>query len=67
LGRDCGQALRLQRNDDDIDFADFGQIISGVGLNLELADFAANTKAAFLHCAQVRSTGNQRNVFTGPR
>src|ERR1700682_2823022 len=62
----CSQAVRLQGKQHDIDWTNLRRVISRRGPRFEISERAAHAHAVLLHCAQMRSTRDQRHVFSGP-
>jgi hypothetical protein len=59
--------VRLEGQDDDVDFADCLRVVSRFGFDLKVADFAADAHAVLLHRPEVGATRHQRYVFAGAR
>src|SRR5882724_10924934 len=62
-GSDIGEAVCLDGEQNVIDGADAGGIISGVWSGGEFANRTVNAHPIFLHRTQVRTTRNQSDVF----
>src|SRR5262249_47177883 len=62
--RNRGDAVRLERYDEEVDFADSFRIVRGLRVDLKVPNLAAYAHAVLLHCAQMRAACDERHVFT---
>ena len=59
--------MRLESQDEAIDFADCFRIVGSFGIDLKITNLATDANAVLLHRAEMRAARNQRDVFTCAR